>query len=713
MTVFHMNRSWIIGVKSIFILCIWVLALIRADVCYSQNKSFNNADDISIDHIDSLNKAAFAIFRTDPSKTRLMAEKTKMLSEKIGYITGMGKAWNYIAMTHHISGSWDSAQYAYQNALDLFSSDADSVNIGKIYNNLGLLATAQGFYNISLDYYLLSLNISLPSGDISSIFHNYNNIGITYEKLEQYENAINAYENGLKYLDPVDEYKELYYYAQSNIGVINLLTHNYDSAFLQLSRGLQYFISVDDNYGIEQSYRYLAELYIESGKFSDAGKALDSTRKYASLIGDKKVLAESAFYRAKLDYSKGDINAAEKGFQKLLTVARENGYEEMEVKLLSLLSSIDSLQRDYYSALLLQQQYFQAFQHQNSLKLRNQVAEFNVRYETLQKNREIALLKANEEVQKLKITKHVQQRNLLLVILIVVLLFGLFVLILSYKLRAANSSLELKNREIETKNQALHRHQNHLEELVDERTTELVKARDKARESDRLKSAFLANISHEIRTPMNGILGFVDLLQEHNLDDQQRIHYVDVIRRSSNRMLNIIGQLVDISRIETGQEVANITLVELSEMIDQLKGVYGEEAYLKNLSFTADFHPELLSLKIKTDKKKMETILSNLLRNALKYTDEGGLVFGAEYTNSMKNSIRFFVRDTGCGIPQDRKEAIFNCFVQADIEDRNALQGAGLGLSISKAYADMLEGKLWVEDNDPQGTTFYFEISVD
>jgi PAS domain S-box-containing protein len=236
---------------------------------------------------------------------------------------------------------------------------------------------------------------------------------------------------------------------------------------------------------------------------------------------------------------------------------------------------------------------------------------------------------------------------------------------------------------------------------------ELIKAKEKAEESDRLKSAFLANMSHEIRTPMNGILGFSDLLSEPGLESEEQQAYIKIIQKSGDRMLNILSEIMDISKIESGQMEVFFRETNISERLEDAFKVLKPEADSKkiDLSFKRNLlDKEAITL---TDRDKLYSILTNLVKNAIKYTDKGSIVFGCE----LKDEIyEFFVKDTGIGIPKDRQEAIFERFIQADIVDIQARQGAGLGLSIAKAFVEMLGGRIWVESEVGIGSTFYFTL---
>ncbi len=236
---------------------------------------------------------------------------------------------------------------------------------------------------------------------------------------------------------------------------------------------------------------------------------------------------------------------------------------------------------------------------------------------------------------------------------------------------------------------------------------ELIKAKEQAEESDRLKSAFLANMSHEIRTPMNGILGFSELLKEPGLTGDQQQQYIRIIEKSGARMLSIINDIVDISKIEAGLMNIHIQETDINEKIDFIYSFFKLQVEEKGMQLLCKKSLPAKEAMVRTDNEKFYSILTNLVKNAIKFSEEGTIEFGYERKG---NDIEFFVKDTGIGIPKERQEAIFERFIQADISDKMARQGAGLGLSISKAYVEMLGGRIWVESEEGIGTTFYFTL---
>ncbi|MDP3352873.1 MAG: ATP-binding protein [Flavobacteriaceae bacterium] len=253
-----------------------------------------------------------------------------------------------------------------------------------------------------------------------------------------------------------------------------------------------------------------------------------------------------------------------------------------------------------------------------------------------------------------------------------------------------------------------------LEEKVKERTAvlaktnaELIIAKNKAEESNRLKSAFLGNMSHEIRTPMNGILGFTEILRTTDLKIEKQQKYLDIIGNSCRRLLNTVTDLMDISKIEAGSVEVKLSDINIKAQLEELFNFFEPEADKKGIQLLAKNGLSDAETILKSDAIKINSIMTNVLKNAIKFTHQGSIEFGCYIQDQ---NFEFYIKDTGIGIPKDRQAFIFDRFVMADIEDKNVYEGSGLGLSIAKSYVDMLGGQLWVESEEGKGTTFYFTI---
>lgn len=270
--------------------------------------------------------------------------------------------------------------------------------------------------------------------------------------------------------------------------------------------------------------------------------------------------------------------------------------------------------------------------------------------------------------------------------------------------------LLIKNQEYERVNKSLNKNYKRLitsKGKLKDTNVELEKAKIKAEESDKLKSAFLANMSHEIRTPMNGIMGFAELLKSGNLSPEENKNYIRIIEKSGTRLLSIINDIVDISKIEAGQMKVSYSTTNIDKQMQYIHTFFEHEAQDKGIQLILKKSSHDQETIISSDREKLYAILINLVKNAIKYTVKGTIEFGYEKKGKQ---IEFFVKDTGIGISKDRQNAVFERFIQADFNDKMARQGAGLGLAIAKAYVELLGGKIWVESELGKGSEFYFSI---
>ena len=256
---------------------------------------------------------------------------------------------------------------------------------------------------------------------------------------------------------------------------------------------------------------------------------------------------------------------------------------------------------------------------------------------------------------------------------------------------------------------------------------DLTFAKEKAEEGDHLKTAFLNNLSHEIRTPINGILGFLQLMQEEELKNEEWDEYFKIINKSADRLMKTINDIVEVSQIQLGQRKPSITQVNIGNLTDQVFEYYKLDAYNKGLDFSVNKESD--NDCIESDDEKLKSILSILVENAIKFTNSGSILLGyrltgiaadgqsgangiglSDVSKASPQSLEFYVKDTGIGIPDDKHRIIFDRFMQVDVSNTRHFEGSGLGLSIAKAYVEMLGGMIGVESQPGLGSFFYFTI---
>ncbi|MFW6219091.1 MAG: YfiR/HmsC family protein [Bacteroidota bacterium] len=278
------------------------------------------------------------------------------------------------------------------------------------------------------------------------------------------------------------------------------------------------------------------------------------------------------------------------------------------------------------------------------------------------------------------------------------------------EIKKKHDQVQAQNIEIATKNRQLEDIKDNLELLVKERTADLEKAKLKAEESSRLKSSFLANMSHEIRTPMNAIIGFSSLITSDEIPNNKKKQYYKHITNGTSTLLHLIDDILDISLIESGQINLMKSELAVKELTGELNLHYRSQLIsLNKNNIKLIYKPtQAQDPYLHTDPARLKQIITNLMDNAVKYTDEGSITLGYELLEN--NTIRFYVEDTGPGIDDKNKEYIFNRFTKIEEDKTKLKRGVGLGLSISKNLSQLMGGNLWYKSTPGKGSVFYLEI---
>jgi PAS domain S-box-containing protein len=238
---------------------------------------------------------------------------------------------------------------------------------------------------------------------------------------------------------------------------------------------------------------------------------------------------------------------------------------------------------------------------------------------------------------------------------------------------------------------------------------DLIAAKEKAEESDHLKSSFLANMSHEIRTPLNSIIGFSDLLLESDFEPAVQHEFVQMINESGNNLLAIITDIMEISKIEAGVVHVKEAILSVNQLITDIQKEYSLKAIIKGIELRLDPSIPKEKIVMENDENRLKQILVNLVGNAIKFTEKGFIEIGFRITADF---VQFHVKDTGIGIPANFHDTIFERFLQVESGNTRKYGGNGLGLAISKGLVELLGGTIWIESEQGKGSAFYFTIPI-
>jgi PAS domain S-box-containing protein len=246
-----------------------------------------------------------------------------------------------------------------------------------------------------------------------------------------------------------------------------------------------------------------------------------------------------------------------------------------------------------------------------------------------------------------------------------------------------------------------------------QREKDLINARENAEQNDKRKSDFLANLSHEIRTPLNGIVGFSSMLSRDDLKPEKREKYVRIIRSSTAQLLTLVNDIIDHSKIEAGRLKIIYSKVNIHQLLEDLQATFVSEAQRlkkKDIRLIKQTGSPSKDLVIKSDEVRLKQLMTNLLSNALKFTDKGNISFG--YSLDKPGTIRFFVKDQGVGISKSAQRTLFQRFRQTQEGRKDKYKGTGLGLAISKGIVELMEGRIGVNSAPGKGSEFYFLLPL-
>ncbi len=568
-------------------------------------------------------------------------------------------------------GDFKKALEYSEKGFNLIGKLKQQDKLADIVRETGNIYYSFGEYKIALDFYEKSFTNSQTKNDQIVMAKALNNIGQVYIDLAQYSKALDYLNRSLVIKNKFDNTLS-YTITLHNIGTIYFRQKDYPKAINYFKQSNSIYTKINYVAGISDSYQYLGRSYLKTKQYQ----------------------------------------LSEESFTKALALAKKARIKPLMVTIYSGLSELYSETGRFNDAFFSLSKSKEINDSVFSEERRNLLMELDAKYNLQAKEKQINLLSKEQEIENIQRKK--------LVIWNILLAFAAFFLILIIYLIYSRMRFRGKiNRQLlEEINQRkiveeeLHRHQDHLEAIVEDRTKDLKIAKDKAEESDMLKTAFLANMSHEIRTPMNAIIGFSNLLLEKETSENERKDYVRQISSNSDILMNLINDIIDISMIESGQIKINKSEVCLAEVIHDLSALFEQEKHKINkghISISLDYDQNLNKLLIIADINRLKQVLSNLISNALKFTHQGSIVIGFKQSNAHK--IIFFVRDSGIGIAPSHQEAIFERFSKFNSECETMLfPGTGLGLTICRELIQLMGGNIWFESEINKGSTFFFTL---
>ena len=722
-----------------------IKSLILLGQLYFENAYFENAEEIfnrvlrefqsdlsddqlaSVKHTLGLNHIKFSNYNKAINlfqEALFYYEKTNNKSEIAGALKDIGAVYYYL-------GNENSALENYQKALIIYREVNDSDGIARSYNNIGMIFRDKGNTEIALDYLNRSLEIKRTQNNQYGIANTLGNIGDAYVRANEYEKAIEYFNEALSMwieLNYLHGVTEVYNY----LGDVYIKKGEYRKAIINLMKGQK--ISIENNFKqrLIVNYQLLSEAYSQIAEYEKAFKNFKQYNSLQDSVYEAITNQKIEEYLIKYENLKAEKELLDQE-KKIL-----NQRYQIIITLIILIAVVILL-----IVLILQNKFIR----RKSRKIQKINKELDIRVSEKTKELRISQFSIDIAVDAIfwinKSGEFIYVNNAAINMLgysrdelINMTIFdivpefsvdvwkeywehlkkkGSYLIQLYYNTRMGNEipvEVAFNFREFEGDELNFVFSRNITERKISDE--KLKNAKEKAERSDKLKSAFLANMSHEIRTPMNAIIGFINLLGDQDISQEQKEEIIELAQSSSSDLLNILNDIIDISKIEADELSVNKTLSYVNEVLSEIFKVYSKNFDLnskENLKLTLDLESNSERIAIFTDNARFRQIINNFINNAIKYTNSGEIKFGyKQITTGGRKLLKFFVKDSGEGIPEDKIDYLFDRFNRIDESRQKTLKGTGLGLSISKKLVEILGGSIGVESQQGVGSEFYFTL---
>lgn len=650
---------------------------------FGQNNSFvdRQLDSIQDVHeqIKFLNDWTGKNYRKLPNEALFYSEKCFELAKQINNYSGAGDALIRIGLVQRRKGNHSATLSSYTQALSYYETSQDSIGINKTYLNRGSLFIATEKYKSAQKDYFESLQFFEKYNDYSKTSIIYNNIGLIYKRLKDYKKAIQYYKKSAK-ISTENNLNSTLYLSNTNIANIYSIQNKFQEALSYYKKSLDVLKAKPNKYRLAQTYHNIGACFLEMKQYAMAIDYQKQSLQLKEEIGNKNLIITSLNGLSQANYMMSNLEDALSYSKRAYQLGKEVGNIDSQKNSASSIFHILTHQHQADSALRYWEIYDQlkdSLINKESLK---QVTEIQAKYEAEKKEAEIALLKKENNNKAM-------QRNGLVVILILIAGYAGFIVYSYYSNKKLTRLLSLQKSRIEWS-----------KELLDCRNKEL-------KVSNQTKNKLFQIISHDLRSPLASVSGISHLIQI--LLKQGRYHELDETSQDLNecvtRVLNLTDNLLSWSLNQSGKLPFTPVVIPVNNLLSGILKIYKAGAQQKNILLELSISQNLF---VYADRPMLETVVRNLLNNALKFTPEGGLiVLGAEMK---EDHTEIWIEDNGVGISDEAISHIFE--LDTTSSGTRGEKGNGLGLILCKDFIERNHGKIWVESREGHGTTFRFTV---
>ncbi len=651
-----------------------------------------------------LNRLVSYYVNSQPAKALEIANQA--LENSLKENDEKGKAESYLSLGEAYYGTGENikALNSFFKAIKIFEQINDEKGIAASSDKIGLAYRFLGEYDRSLEFHLKALEIYERLKDDKGIISSLINAGIIFRNIGQDDKALINYNKALKLSESVGDYAgmlkayvaigNIYWYKGENDKALSYYEHAYEITQMEN-------FNSDNGAGILNN---IGNVYRNKKEYNKALGYYSRSLAISKKAGDKNMISVTLKNIGLTNLNQGRYNQAIKFLNESKDLAEQIHLVKIIKEDLKNLSLAYQKKKDFENALKYETEYSRLKDEIFNEATSNKIATLQMEYEMRDKEQQQVIVKKEKE---LDVSQSQNVRNFFIFAFIIIMLLVVFIWY-RYRLKS-KANLELKQLNSE------------LEKRVQERTKRLNQeneqrkiAQEQAELANETKNRFLANISHEVRTPINAIIGFCDLTIKTVTDPEHKTN-LKRIKDSSEHLLSLIKDILDYSQIESGKLELKNESFDLDNLVTSVINAFYLDANSKKIKLTYTIEDDVPK-NLKGDSDVLRQVLYNLVGNAIKFTDDGTVqaVVKLKEPKDNENKVRllFSVKDTGVGITKLKQKLIFNDFTQADSSSVRRFGGAGLGLTISKRFVEMMNGRIWVESEKGKGSDFKFEIEI-
>ena len=606
-------------------------------------------------------------------------QESNIIFQREGDRIGIARTYSNIGLVFWEKGHAEKALENFFQALRMMEDMGDKTVLAPVLNNIGMVYQGQKDYDLAEDFHLRSLEIKRELGDQKGIAFSLNNLGVVKQETGDYESALNYFTEALVIREQLMDKREIAN-TTSNIGYLYFLMGNLDFALANLERAEELYLSVDDQTGIAQTYHYLGQVYQRKGQTSLAISYLELSLDIAELIGQSRIMSDNYY----------------------------------------ILSGLMARRGNYQQAYQYQEKYLILHDSLFTSESQKRMVEMQMLYDRERKEDEIEILRKTNQINSLNLQKQRILKNFLLAG-VVLILISLFLLYNRYLyITRANRLLEKQKQEISNNNQKLVELNKNLVEQkqkvddlnlrLNQTNQRLVESEKHLIETNATKDKFFSIISHDLRNPFASIVSFSRILKRdiQNLGQDELRELARELDKSVLKINNLLENLLQWSRTQTGKIKFNPEYLAVNDLIRDNMNLFSGNAREKGVTLVDAVDPDLV---VFADQNMTNTVIRNLLSNALKYSDSGNKI---EVKAEVKDSMAFLtVKDEGVGMTSEQISQLWSVNTIHTTYGTRDEKGSGLGLLLCKEFIEKQGGTIDVESEKNQGTSFTFSLPLE